>query len=73
MKKFCVVIGVTRSNILPLLKGGEKPTDTTKIADYNRAKNDLYAMLYLLVDLPAALCVQKLKMKARSAAMDKQP
>ena len=59
MKKFCVVIGVTRKDILPLLKGEEKPTDTAKIADYNRANEDLYAMLYLLVELRAALCVQK--------------
>ncbi|CAM9710871.1 unnamed protein product [Ascophyllum nodosum] len=61
MKKFCVVIGVTRKDILPLLKGEEGPTDTAKIADYNRANEDLYAMLYLLVELPAALCVQKYK------------
>ena len=59
MKKFCVVIGVTRRDILPLLKGEEKPTNTAKIADYNRADEDLYVMLYLLVELPAALCVQK--------------
>ena len=59
MKKFCVVIGVTRRDILPLPKGEEKPTDTAKVADYNRANEDLYAMLYLLVELPAALCVQK--------------
>ena len=51
VKRFCVVIGVTRRNILPLLKGEEKPTDTAKIADYNRANEDLYAMLYLLVVL----------------------
>ena len=59
LKKFCVVIGVTRRDILPLLLGEEKPTDTAKIADYNRANEDLYAILYLLVELPAALCVQK--------------
>ena len=59
MKKLCLVIGVTRRDILPLLKGEEKPIDTAKIADYNRANGDLYAMLYLLVELPAALCVQK--------------
>ena len=59
MKKLCVVIGVTRRDFLPLRKGEEKPTDTAKIADYNRANEDLYAMLYFLVELPAALCVQK--------------
>ena len=59
MKKFCVVIGVTRRDILSRLKGEEKPTDTAKIADCNRANEDLYAMLYLLVELPATLCVQK--------------
>ena len=59
MKTFCVVIGVTRRDILPRLKGEEKPTDTAKTAGYNRANEDLYAMLYLLVELPAALCVQK--------------
>ena len=37
MKKFCVVIGITHGNILPLLKGEETPTDTAKIADYNKA------------------------------------
>ena len=55
----CVVIGVARRNILPLLKGKEKPTDTAKIADYNGANKDIYAMLYLLVELPAVLYVQK--------------
>ena len=59
MKKVRVVIGVNRRDILPVLKGQEKPTDTAKITDYNRANEDLYAMLYLLVELPAALCVQK--------------
>ena len=59
MKKFCVVIGITRRDILPLLNGGEKSTDTAKIVDYNRANEDIYVMLYLLVELPAALCVQK--------------
>ena len=59
MKKLCVVIGVSRRDILPLLEGEEKPTDTAKIADCNRANEDLYAMMYLLVELPAALCVQK--------------
>ena len=54
--QFCVFIGVTRRDILPLLKGEEKPTDTAKIADYNRANEDLHAMLYLLVELPAPLC-----------------
>ena len=64
MKKFCVVIGVTRRDILPLLKGEEKATDTAKIADYKRANQNLYAMLYLLVELPAAICVQKYEDKS---------
>ena len=59
MKKFCVVISVTRRDILFLLKGEKPPTDTAKIWDSNRANEDMYAMLYLLVELPAALCVQK--------------
>ena len=59
MKKFSVVIGVTRRDILPLLKEEEKPTDAAKIPDYNRANEDHYAMLYLVVELPEALCVQK--------------
>ena len=58
MIKLCVVIGVTRRDILPLLKGEEKPTYTAKIADNTKANGDLYVMLYLLVELPAALCVQ---------------
>ena len=59
MKKLCVVISVTRGDILPLLKGTARPTHTSNIAEYNRANEDLYAMLFLLVELPASLCVQK--------------
>ena len=59
VKKFCVVIRAIRRDILPLLKGEENPTDTAKIAGYSRANRDLYAMLYLLVELLVALCVQK--------------
>ena len=57
IKKFCVVIGITRRDILPLLKGEEKSTDTAKTADNDKANEDIYAILYLLVELPAALCV----------------
>ena len=59
MKNVCLVIGVTRRDILPLMKGQRQSTDAAKIADYNRANEDLYAMLYLLVELPNTLCVQK--------------
>ena len=59
MKKLCVVISVTRRDILPLLKETAKSTHTSNIAEYNRANEDLYAMLFLLVELPASLCVQK--------------
>ena len=59
MKKLCVVISVTRRDILPLLKGTARPTHTSNIAEYNRANEDLYAMFFLLVELPASLCVQK--------------
>ena len=59
MKKLCVVISVTRRDILPLLKETARPTHTSNIAEYNRANEDLYAMLFLLVELPASLCVQK--------------
>ena len=71
MKKFCVVVGVTRRDILLLLKGEEKPTDTAKITDYNGANEDLYAMLYLFVELPAALFVQTCENE--SEVTDKQP
>ena len=59
MKKLCVVISVTRRDILPLLKETARPTHTSNIAEYSRANEDLYAMLFLLVELPAFLCVQK--------------
>ena len=58
MKKLCVVISVTRRDILPLLKETARPTHTSNIAEYNRANEDLYAMLFLSVELPASLCVQ---------------
>ena len=59
MKKLCVVISVTRRDILPLLKETARPTHTSNIAEYTRANEDLYTMLFLLVELPASLCVQK--------------
>lgn len=61
MKKLCVVLGVTRRDILPLLKDEPKPaeTDTAAYAAYCKSNEDLYAILYLLVELPAALSVQK--------------
>ena len=59
MKKLCVVISVSRRDILPLLKETARPTHTSNISEYNRANEDLYAMLFLLAELPASLCVQK--------------
>ena len=59
MKKLCIAISVTRRDILPLLKETARPTHTSNIAEYDRANEDLYAMLFLLVELPASLCVQK--------------
>ena len=47
MKKFCVVLGVTRKDILPLLKKQRKPdpADTAAFDSYTRANEDLYAIL----------------------------
>lgn len=61
MKKLCIVLGVTRRDILPLLKDERRPaqTDTAAYAAYCKSNEDLYAILYLLVELPAALSVQK--------------
>ena len=61
MKKLCVVVGVTRKDILPLLKKQRRPdiADTGAFASYSKANEDLYAILFLLVELPAALSVQK--------------
>ena len=58
MKKLlCVVLGAQRKDIFPLLRGDSRPSggaDTTANTKYARANEDLYAILYLLVDLPAA-------------------
>ncbi|CAB1101301.1 unnamed protein product [Ectocarpus sp. CCAP 1310/34] len=60
MKKLGVVVGVTRRDIMPLLKGMRRsdPSDTAFTA-YERANKDLYAILFCLVKLPAALTVHK--------------
>ncbi|CAB1106713.1 unnamed protein product [Ectocarpus sp. CCAP 1310/34] len=60
MKKSGVVVGVTRRDIMPLLKGMRRPdpSDTT-FAAFERANVDLYAILFCLVELPAALTVHK--------------
>ena len=56
-----MVLGVTRKDILPLLKKQRKPdpADTAAFDSYTRANEDLYAILFLLVELPAALSIQK--------------
>eukprot|EP00903_Cladosiphon_okamuranus_P010136 g9598.t1 len=61
MKEFCVVVGATRKDILPLLKNQQRPDtgDINALESYTRANEDLYAILFLLVELPAALAVQK--------------
>ena len=59
MKKLYIAISVTRRDILPLLKETARPTHTSNIAEYDRANEDLYAMPFFLVELPASLCVQK--------------
>ena len=60
----CVVIGVTRRDILPLLKGEEKPTDTIKIS----TPCCTFSSSYLQPSVSRSM-----RMKARSAATDKQP
>ena len=72
MKKFCVVIGVTRRDILPLLKGEEKPTDTAKIADYNRANKNTLRFTFSSSYLQPSVS-RSTRMKARSVATNKQP
>ncbi|CAB1099771.1 unnamed protein product [Ectocarpus sp. CCAP 1310/34] len=58
IKKLCVVLGVTRKDILPLLKKQRKPDPAdTRAFDSNTANEDLYAILFLLVEFPAALSV----------------
>ena len=61
MKKLCVVLGAQRKDIFPLLKGDPRPSgpDSMVNTKYTRANEDLYAILYLLVDLPAALSIQQ--------------
>ncbi|CAB1101901.1 unnamed protein product [Ectocarpus sp. CCAP 1310/34] len=60
MKRLCVVLGVLRRDILPLLKGRSRPAETDDdYAAYCKSNEDLYAILYLLVELPASLSVQK--------------
>lgn len=61
MKKLCVVLGAQRKDIFPLLRGDSRLSgaDTAANIKYTRANEDLYAILYLLVDLPAALAIQK--------------
>ena len=51
-KKLAVVLGVTRRDIARLIKGQTRPTQEP-------ANEDLYAILYLLTDKPAALLVAK--------------
>ena len=69
-KRLVVVIGVSRRDIANLVKGNPRPTKATagtgsspalaeEIAAYERANQDLYAMLSLLTEKPASLLVLK--------------
>ncbi|CAB1111900.1 unnamed protein product [Ectocarpus sp. CCAP 1310/34] len=60
MKKLGVFFGVTRRDIMPLFKGMPRPDPSgTTFAAYKRANEDLYAILFFLVELPAALTLHK--------------
>ena len=68
-----MILGVARRDIARLIKGQNRPTQEPTfsgkawaasdkaIAEFNRAEDDLYAILYLLTDKPAALLVAKHK------------
>ena len=70
-KKLAVIVGVTRRDIACLIKGQTRPSQEAKlpgearrtsdkaIAEFDRANEGLYAILYLLTDKPAALLVVK--------------
>ena len=70
-KKLAVILGVTRRDIARMVKGQTRPTQEPAlsgearaasdkaIAEFDRANEDLYAILYLLIDKPAALLVAK--------------
>ena len=61
MYKFCVVVGATRKDILPLLKKQQRnpdPADTSAFESYTRANEDLFAILFLLIEQPATTSVQ---------------
>lgn len=61
MKKRCVVLGVTHRDILPLLTDERQPaeSDCAAYTAYCKSNEDLFAILHLLVELPAALSVEK--------------
>lgn len=61
MKKICVFLGVIRRDILPQLKNERKPdpSDTVASESYTRSNEDLHAIPFPLVKLPAALLVQE--------------
>ena len=65
-KRLAVVIGVSRRDIANLIKEHPRPTEATagmgstpalaqEIAAYERANQDLYAMLFLFTEKPAYL------------------
>ena len=69
-KRLAVVIGIPRRDIANLIKGHPRPTEATagtgsspalaqEVAAYERANQDLYAMLFLLTEKPASLLVLK--------------
>ena len=65
-KRLAAVLGVTRRDIASLVNGKSRPTEETTstgispaLAGYNRANEDLYAILYLLTEKPADLLVAK--------------
>lgn len=72
-KRMAVVLGVTRRDIASIMKGKARPSESTPdtgatdaqasldkaTAEFDKANEDLYAILYLLTEKPAALLVSK--------------
>ncbi|CAB1101833.1 unnamed protein product [Ectocarpus sp. CCAP 1310/34] len=51
MKRRCVVLGVTRRDVLPLLKGRSRPAETNEDYVHCKSNEDLFPILYLLVEV----------------------
>ena len=77
LKKFSLLLSFRRRDMYDIIEGQQRPTSTTNTltkeqADFDQSNKDLYALLFLVTEKPAALLVTKHATDIRGTCGDGQ-